>query len=130
MTFSKRKVRQASEGPSRLQRYLSHLTSRFGLLPAGLIAAIKREARKRLKVEPRRKEPRGRFYSRYYHNGPGRAFKLRKRVVRLPGCPTDHSLDAQWHLNAFSVRERLGLPQNTPFEVVKAAFDKRLGRTA
>lgn len=113
MTFSKRKARQAGEGPSRLRLHIDSLIRRFGAEQAApFIAALKRAARAALRRRPKLKRPRGRYRRRGYFPGPGGGWKLRKRSTRKPHflanpfCPTDHSLDRKWKLSPFAVRER------------------------
>lgn len=117
MSFSKSKARKSAEGPSRLRQLIQRLTNLWGgALPPKLLEGLKREARKRIAVEPRRKIPRK---SRFFQHSP----QPRRRPAKHQ---PSNSIDPKWTQGrAFPIRERLGLPQNTPWGEVQEAIRAR-----
>jgi hypothetical protein len=110
VTFSKRALKKGEEGYG-LFKSLQLLVRR----------AIRARRKKPTRAEWRMKQAKAiEFMPRQRRRSPAqKRFDIRSNSI-------DASL---WKLNIFGIRERLGLPQSTPFEEVQAAMEAhRAGR--
>lgn len=111
-TFSKRALRKGEEGFN-LFKSLQRLRRR--LIRARRKKPIRRDwlkqrAANRPLLRSRFSRPRSRGL-RYVVRTAG--------LLHNPFCPKGHSIAPEYAKNIFQIRERLGVPQDTPYEVVR-----------